>query len=189
MPERDKHVKQIVKSNSGFKAPSKQESFKEDAKQIGADLMTGIFIPAAKDLLYDLIVGGASMSIYHDNRGSKRSSRSRYSSGQSRATYTSYNSISEGRGSEDRFERTSRSSGIVRPKGLSRADCIEIISELERLIEEYGYASIQDYNQTIGYTSNNPKQDNRWGWESLDGYYIEHDVDGFYIVFPRVEAL
>ena len=186
----DKKVKQIVKSTSG-KEVAPKNGFKEAVKDIGSSLMTGVVIPAAKDMLYDFIINGASMSIYHDKSGVKRAGLRGRSNG-STGHYTSYNSISDGdRGNAPggQYVRSSRGVNIFRPSGLSRQDCMDILDELDRLIEEYGYVTVSDYNQTIGHTSRNPKQDNRWGWEDLESAYPSHDVNGWYISFPRMESI
>lgn len=194
MEEKKRVVKQVVKSESGGKESTPKSGFKEAARDIGESLLTGVIVPAAKDMLYDFIVGGASMSIYHDKNAVGRSKRRPSNSG-SNSRYTSYNSITDGRGSRSsdsgRYAMNTRGVNVYYPPNLTRDDCYAVIDELKDQIEEYGYATVSDYYQAIGHTGRNPRMEQRWGWEDLDGIRPEHDPDinGYYIPFPREIAI
>lgn len=67
-------------------------------------------------------------------------------------------------------------------------DCQLVIDELERLIHEYGMASVADLNATIG-RSSSLYTDCKYGWTSVKTARIVPVRNGFRLQLPRVVPL
>lgn len=67
----------------------------------------------------------------------------------------------------------------------TREDAIEVLSELNTLIEDYGCATVAQLKDLVGITEKHT--DHQWGWESLEGATHRRVRDGGYLlILPRV---
>lgn len=150
-------------------------------------VMGEVIIPGVQSLIYDAVVGTMDTVLYGTTE--------RPVGGYRRAS----NGRKGGRISYDRYydERNGRKarSGSYRnmPKDPdeiimdTREDARDVLEELDYIIQEYGQASIADYYDIVGVTSE--FTDNKFGWTSLRGASIKPVRDGHMIIMPRTERL
>ena len=157
----------------------KNEIISTDGKSVLEYLLTDIFIPAAKDLIVDLVRGGVENMVY----GGDRSSRDR-SRGKSRVSYESYY---DRRNDRPRYSnhRSSRVIDDVIFDHRSEADDV-LVAMLDE-IDDYGIISVGRFYDLVGVKTS--PTDFKWGWETLNSAKVVRDRDGFVISFPRPIAI
>ena len=69
----------------------------------------------------------------------------------------------------------------------TRAEAHMVLDEMDAIIYKYGQASVADYYDVVGVTSE--WTDNRYGWTSLKNASIKPVRDGFMLVMPRTHVL
>ena len=166
-----------------------KEYFTGDAQSVGQYILFDVLLPAAKDTIVDVFTQGIQRTMYGD------SDRGRRSSG--RSGYTSYNRMYTGGGyrdrDRDRDERPALSDRarsrhefdeIVIP---SRGEAEEVLDRLHVLIEEYGWATVNDFYDLVGLTG--AFTDDKWGWEDLRDARVVHARNGFVINLPRTRSI
>ena len=153
----------------------------DDMKNIASYLWGDILVPAAKNMLFDMIRDGAEMRIFGSVRGSRgRDGRS--------GTYISYDQV--GRDRRDRRDVREPVRRSNRPDEIlldTRAEAEEVISRMYDLFETYQIVSLADYYDLVGATSE--FTDNKWGWDNLKGIRILRVRDGYIIDLPKMIAL
>jgi hypothetical protein len=186
-------VKSVVRGSVRRRKPSLGKKISEtfmgdDAKSVGAYIVWDVLIPAAKDMFYDMITGGASMALFGGGGGHRGGSRGGYSRSRE-GPYVSYTSYAR----SDRDDRRSSSSGrnsSARRHSVdsvafdSRMDAEEVLNNCNDLIKDFGICSIADFygfaNSPSTYT------DQRYGWDDLRDARVTGDRRrGYVIDFPR----
>lgn len=151
----------------------------EDASDVKSYILMDVLIPAVKKAISDIVTSGIEIILY-GNTTSKRSTASKIS-------YRSYY--------EDRNPiRDRRSFDRVSPYDYdeitleSRQEAEEILCRMDELIGVYGNASIGDFKDFVGITSN--YTDYNYGWTDLRNASIVNVRGGGYTVkMPRVMPL
>ena len=69
----------------------------------------------------------------------------------------------------------------------TRGEALAVLNELDSMIHRYGQASVADFYDLVGVTSD--WTDNRYGWLNLREASIKPVRDGFMIILPRTRAL
>lgn len=154
--------------------------FGDDTRNVISYLINDVFIPAGKNLLFDMIVGGAEMRIF----GEVKSSRLRSRSGRD-STYVSYDQVGR-----DRTQQRSHQRKVGKPDEIlieSREEAEEVLSRMYDLYDTYQIVSLADYYDLVGVVSE--FTDNKWGWDNLRGSRILKVRDGYIIDLPRMIAL
>lgn len=153
----------------------------DDARNIASYLWSDILVPAAKNMLFDMIRDGAEMRIFGSVRGSRgRDGRS--------TTYISYDQM--GRDRRDRRDTRETVRRSNKPDEIlldTREEAEEVISRMYDLFETYQIVSLADYYDLVGATSE--FTDNKWGWDNLKGIRILRVRDGYIIDLPKMIAL
>lgn len=157
----------------------------DDAQSIGDFMLTDVLIPAARNLIRDLIVGGTDRALYGSARRSSRLGRERVS------LRTRYEEMSD-RGEPPRrmASRESRArhdfSEIVLDE---REEAVEIIEYIMERIERYGQASVSDLYDACGVTGS--FADQRWGWRgsSFNTADVRQHRGGWLLDLPAPEEL
>lgn len=156
----------------------------DEARNVREYVIYDIAIPALKDLIFDLIRGGAERSIFGEARPSRGNYRDRYRR-PSESLRGSRNYRDERR--EERISPSARRTHDFREILIEDPEEAErIVDTLTALIDEYGSATVGDLYDLVGVTSN--FTDNKWGWDSLDQMRearIRHTRDGYLIDLPR----
>lgn len=160
----------------------------EDGQNVVQYIVYDILIPAAKDTISDLVKGGIEMLLYGEG-GSRDRSTYRDRGRSYSQTRTSYNRMY---GNDDRRlspprdrSRRSRMSHDFDDVVLdSREEAKKVLDELNLLIDQYDWASVEDFNDLVGLDSE--YTDCRWGWTDLRAAYIERARHGGWIIrLPR----
>lgn len=177
--KKEKKVKKVVKSKPKVKKKTfgrkAAEMFTgEEVENVFSYVLQDILIPAAKDTLFSMITGGASMFMYGDDSQKNRVGRN------GRPSYVSYSSYSE----KPQYRTVSRKRSNYEDIYLgTRAEANEVLELMVEMIEEYGVVSVSDLYEMVGIESS--YVDNNWGWENLSRAEIRLTREGFLLDLPR----
>ncbi len=149
--------------------------------------LADIVIPGIKTLLFDTATEVLDLMLFGGTGDTIRSSRRRSDS--RREGRTSYSRFYDERGRKS-SQRESYRDLPNDPDDIilnTRREAQNALEELDYMIHKYGQASIADYYDIVGITSE--FTDNKYGWTSLRGASIRPIRDGFLIVLPRTQVL
>lgn len=149
----------------------------------GADLTTtkeyifsDIVVPTIKDMLFNIINGGVSTMFYGHNTQPSRGGVL----GRTNYRYSS-SSLSDKR--QSALPATTPANSLDEIVFKSRADAESVLEDLRMLIEQYEWASVQDFYSLSGQEvarRNWTMVD--WGWETLAKAYVEGIIGGGYVI-------
>lgn len=200
----DRKVERVVtgkvkKQKRGFGKKVAETLCEDDTKSVGSYIIYDVLIPAAKDMLSDMVGGGVDMLLFGERRGGRGRS-SRGSSG--RGGYTSYGSYyRDGSSSKDRGrDPRDRDRGRdISRQGRARHDfdelvidnrgeAEEVLSKLVDFVVDYEVATVADFYDLVGVTGS--FTDNKYGWDDLRGVKVVRARGGGYIIdLPRPKPL
>lgn len=174
-------VKSVVKSKeSSFAKKAAMALIPDDTTEnIKTYLLSDVLVPTIKDTLMNVI----SMLIYG---GELRPS--------GKGGYYNYNGISNKKNNT----RVSSQSGNRRRSVhdfrevtfQTRGDAMEVLSNMNELIENYGTCTVEDFYIYIGEGGNAKYTDRNWGWTTLQGVGVSRVIGGGYCIdLPKVEHL
>lgn len=143
-----------------------------------------IVVPGFKALIFDTLTEVLSIMLFSDTRDS----RYRGNGGRGiprRGERTSY------RDYYDRKDKRESYRDIpFDPDDIvvdTNAEAHMVLDEMDHIIEKYGQASVADFYDVVGVTSD--WTDCRYGWTSLRNASIKPVRDGFMLVMPRTHVL
>lgn len=185
---REKRVtEKVIKGKVKQKKPSLgkriSESVLEDSSSnVMNYILWDVLIPAAKNTISDIIKGGLDMMLFGE--GGTPSSRVQRERGRSYVSYRSY--YDDDRRDRHRVNRRAAHSfdDILFER---RDEAEEVLARLGDLIEEYGIASVEDFYDMVGISSN--YTDQKWGWYNINTARVVRVRDGYTIRLPRTEEL
>lgn len=149
----------------------------DDSKNVFSYLWNDILVPAAKNMLFDMIRDGAEMRIFGEVRNRGRRDRN--------TTYVSYDQISR-----DRREPRTHERKISKPDEVlieDREEAEEVLSRMYDYWETYGIVSLAEYYDLVGVAGD--FTDNKWGWDNLKGSRILRVRDGYIVDLPKMIPL
>jgi hypothetical protein len=180
----------VRKQKKGFCKKLAETFMEDDSKSVGSYVLYDILIPAAKDLIVDMISSGAEMLF-----GTRRTGR-----GYGRipgSTWTSYGGRYNGgtsiRDPRDRDRRDGPRTARLRQDFEeiifdTRADALEVLDRMQDLINDYRMVSVSDYYTLCDMESN--FTDRKYGWTDLHGVAPQRARGGGYILdLPRTQLL
>lgn len=188
--EQQKPPKNIQKVISGGVKSKDQPMAKKMARSFLADdvanvksyIILDVLIPTIKEAISQIIKNGSDMLIFGDVRpigGSKKGGYN-YNGISSKNTITNPHRTANRRAMHDFREVTFE----------TRSDAMEVLSQLNELIENYGSATVEDFYIFIGEGKTAKYTDRKWGWTNLEGRNIERVLGGGYMIdLPPAEAL
>lgn len=153
----------------------------DDMQSVGSYLLLDVMIPAAKNLVADMVTQGIERTLFGASRprsggistGPKISYQNMYRGGPSNNTIRpSANAPISNRG-----RSTHDFSEIIIE---NRGDAEEIIERLLDLVERYGVATVKDFYDLVEVTS--AYTDNKWGWNDLRTAAVERARGGGYVI-------
>ena len=161
-----------------------------DAQSVWQYIAEDIFVPAAKDLIYDAGSGGLERVLFHEERTHRRSrGRSR-----GRTDYQRYSRPYDDRppfppadrrrdrGREpDRRARSNHDFDDILL--ATRVEAETVIERLYDVLEQYGSVSVADLYEMVGITAR--FTDDKWGWYELPGASVRRTSAGYLIDIPR----
>ena len=181
--DKDHTAKQITSKPGRYLAPSFKDRamtalFGDDLKSVGSYLFWDIAIPAFKNMVYEMIVGGTERTLF--SRGDAPS----YQRPTSR--YTSYNRVYQSKtyGTTPGSQRTiSATKGVYQPVVLdSKSEADSVVTELANIVDTYGSASVGDLYGMVGISADYPVEDR--GWNNLTSAQVTRVRDGYLIDLP-----
>lgn len=159
----------------------------DDSRGVLDYVFFDVAVPAAKDLMADVIVQGVEKKLFGEARS--RTRRPSYSNGYSNMK-TPYHTMSKpGYGSPDPRERERNVSRNRRAPNYdeivldSRMDAERVLSELIAIIEDYDTATVANLYSLLDTTGE--YTDAKWGWTDLSDARVARVRDGYLLVFPR----
>lgn len=171
----------------------------EKTRTVGDYLVWDVLIPAAKEMVADLVKKGIDVFLYG---GASTSDRPQGRPGRtSRVNYGGYYSGPERRGDYRQAARDRRYADNVRfdarefifedyvddkgrlVRGKEAADIV--LSELIELIDVYGQARVSDFYSAVGETERSNFTDKNYGWDALGYSDVVRVRDGWVIDLPR----
>lgn len=141
-------------------------------------ILNDVLVPAAKNLIYEIVTGGTEMSLWGDVKSRRRDGKG--------GSKTSYERFYKERDRDDRREPSPRNRTRHDFYDItleSRAEAVEVLSRLVDFIDEYGIATVADYYDLVGYTSN--FTDNKYGWDNLSDVIPRRVRDGYVLDLPK----
>lgn len=159
-----------------------------DGRSVMETVIFDVAIPAFKALVSDAVSQGIDRLLFGETRARRsgdRYSRSNYNPGGSRATYRSETS-SEPRGrSLDRGARARFDFSNLLVE--TRIEAEEVLGGLDERISRYGEASVSDFYDLMGISSE--FTDEKWGWTDLHGSMIVPKHGEYNIKLPQPKEL
>lgn len=154
----------------------------EDVNNVKEHVFMEILVPSIKKALSDIVKDAIDMILY----GESGRSRGRGTN----ASYVSYDRFSarrdEPRDNRMRASRTAYSYDEIIFN--SRADVEEVLTGLDEIISQYGYARVADLYDLAGITSNN-YTDNNYGWMNLVSAEPARVRDGWVLRLPKAVSI
>lgn len=156
--------------------------FESNGKDVLSYLVEDVIRPRAKDILYDIIVGGADAKIY--GRGRKRRSSS---SSYERDDYENRFKTNRRSSSSSRDDDRPRRRGVFDLEAYfdDRQDAQNVLDAMEDRIKRYQAVTIGDYYDLLGKTCPGDYTTADYGWDNLDDVNVRHDRNGYYIDLPK----
>lgn len=143
----------------------------EDAPKIKEFILIDVIVPSIKRAISDTI----DMALYGESRSRKSSTSG------SRVSYRDYYN----RRDRDERPRASRSAfDYEDPLFNNRGDAEMVLSQMEDIIERYGFAKIADLYDLAGITITNYCANN-YGWTDLHSARVVRESDGYIIELPK----
>ena len=173
----------VKKQKKGFMRRIAGTFLEEDGKSVGNYVMYDVIIPAIKNLVGDMVVGGVEMFL----GGEKKGRNTRREGGRS---VTSYGKFYKQSDRERKYEkRTISDVGRSRHQFNdivmeTRGEAEEVLSLLVDLTIDYDGATVADFYDLVGVEST--YTDRKYGWDDLRGVAIGRVRGGGYVInFPR----
>lgn len=168
----------------------------DDTQSVSTYIFYDVLIPAAKAMLCDVVGwGGMAEMILFGNKNNKGRSNIRRDGNKSYTSYGSYwkssgssNESSRGRNNRD-LSSTSRArfdfDDIIIP---TRGEAEDVLGTLVDLTVDYQQATVSDFYDSVGITSN--FTDEKYGWLDLSRATITRARQGGYVLnLPRPQPL
>jgi hypothetical protein len=184
----DKPARKAVRGNAIIKKKTITQSIaksliSEQTSGVAQYILYDVLIPAAKNLLNDMVTSGIEMLLFGETKSGRRSKDR--DKGRSIVSYGSYY---KGRDRDD-DRRESR-----RPSRRDKFDLSdiyfrhhdeaeEVLDELCERLEEFDQVSVADYFELAGIDGATWAHD-KYGWDDLSKAYNTHTRNGWAIVLP-----
>lgn len=153
----------------------------DDSRTVGQYVLFEVVLPAAKQLISDVVTQATERFLFGDS-GGRRSSR---------PGYTAYNRMSstqnrreEPRVLSQRARATHNFDEIVLP---DRRDAERVLEDLIACVDEYDVATVSDLYDLVGITGS--FQDDKWGWYDLRDSRVKRVREGYLLDLPRTQPI
>jgi hypothetical protein len=191
-PEREP-VKRIIDSSEIKRKKSLGRKIKdnlggEDLSTVAAFVVTDVFIPKAKEMVWDIFAEGVHRTIFG-------SGRSPQSNGGDRSRGTNYNRmyVSPNKGFASGAPQQQQQPTLIGPNDFmdfifpDRGRAEETLDQMIELVSHYGTVSVHEMKAMLGITGE--FTDQKWGWKNLGQASVERERDGYRLALPKVVSL
>lgn len=184
-PEKKVIAKAKVQKKSAIKE-ALRTFFARDLPEIAEHLVVDVAIPAAKNVITDMVTQGIQQLLY-GKVDPKRLSTYGYTSYSSSSRVNRRTGYYESRRTERREPHQPKPTNVEDLVFDTRGDAIDVVEFIAEQIEEYGQISVADLMSSVGiqprYT------DERWGWTTTDAFEIRQIREGWLVSADRPEPL
>lgn len=187
--EKKKDIQQVTATNATKRKKSIGKKFSEafigeesDKTTVVDYILYDVLVPAAKNTISDMVVGGIEMLLFGERRG-RSMSRDR---GRSYVNYSNYSRREEERSRDRRkVERRGESRRLYNDDIIldTRSEAELVIDRLLDIIDDYGAASVADLYALVGIDSE--YTDNKYGWTNLSMASVSRCRDGYILNLPK----
>lgn len=168
-------VKGEVTKKESLKSKVLSTFIHEDRDSVLEYAVMDVIVPMLKEAALNVVNGTLSMLFYGD-------------AGKGKVNYskTSTASYRQNNGPRNYSQESTKSDtdGVVL---ASRTDAIAVLNQLRDTIADYERATVADYYDLVGISSN--FTDNNFGWTNLDSAYVSATRGGYTIILPKARAL
>lgn len=185
----DAVVKKVVQGNVTKKKTPTRKRLREslgleETRTVGDYLVWDVLLPAAKEMVADLVKKGIDVFLY--GGASQNSSRSSRRNGKSYVSYEGYYSSGRNRREprDDRYRYHGKVMDFAEFVFADKRDADLVLSELCEAIDVYGFAKVSDFYSLVGETERD-FTDHGYGWDALGSAYVERVPDGWIVNLPR----
>ena len=168
----------VVQKKTGFSKIA-SSIIAEDARNVGAYIVTDVLIPAIKKSLDDIVSNGIHMLLYG------RAAESRSGSLASKISYSGFYQKSY----NDR-ERQVDTSAFDYDNIIfsNRGDAEAVLSSLDDIIDSYGVVSVGDLYELSDIAAPSYTV-NKYGWTNIRSAEVIRCRDGYMLKMPRATVL
>lgn len=163
----------------------------DSPKSVGSHLIFGLMVPAAKDMILDVVVQGFERLLNGESRPTGRRSGSRTGGSNGYTNYTRYSSVGGlGHRDEPRQDLSRRArqihdfDEIILP---SRVEAEAVLDGLFDVILRFEVVSVKDLYELVGITP--AYTDDAWGWNNIPDASVARVKGGYLLNLPRPEPL
>lgn len=149
-----------------------------DLQNVRSYIFMDILIPAIKRAVSDIVTNGVDMILYpggNPDRGRTNASKVSY-----RDYYSRRDDRDRSGGINARVRRGYSYDEIIFE---TRGDAEDVLTGMDELISSYGMASVADFYDLAGMTSE--YTDNKYGWRNLRAAEVVRVRDGYAIKLPK----
>lgn len=177
---------EVIHRKKSFGKKVKEMFFNHDGQTVGEYLREDIFLPAIRDLVYDIVVGGAQRSLFPDGAAPRRGTNNRFGPATGRVNYGAFSQQPVGGA-----PRTDPRQPPMSPRGRATHDFSEILipsrpeaemvlEQLFAFLDQYQSVTVADLLESVGISSN--FTDRAWGWTDLRGSSVSRARNGYYML-------
>ena len=146
-----------------------------------------VLLPAAKDLLFDSIRGGASQVIFGTTTGPRGDARSTRGKQGSHVAYNRVKPVGNRNSERDISHRSRARHDFDEIIFSDRIEAEGILDKMFLLMERYEYVKLSEFYELAGVTAQHT--DERWGWTDLRGSQVARIRNGYLLDLPRPEPI
>lgn len=157
----------------------------DDVQNVGDFVVTDILVPALRNLLYDVIVGGAGRTIF-GNAAARRPGVNPGLFGTAQNLKTAYHAASSPAAAPVQPGMSKQAQARFDFSEISLTDHSEalyIIELLKSRVASYGTATVADLYDLLGHTG--AFTDQNWGWNDLSMAKVQQNRAGFVLDLPH----
>ena len=177
----DKKIEKVVKGTVRTKKRSgltkiTDQLVSEDVNNVKSYILTDVFIPAVKKLVYDIITDGFSMILYGSTGAGKKKTI---------GSNVSYRQFYDRR-DDDRRTLSTSSSRFEYDDLIfdSRGEAEAVLNQMDVIIDTYGFVSVADLYDLADLSA--PYTSNKYGWTNVSTADVARLRDGGYVIkLPR----
>lgn len=187
--KKDKNIQPVISDASHVKTREKSlgskfaETFiSDDINNVKKYLLMDVVVPAIKETIASVVIGGIEMILFGSTRSHKPSLYGTTS-------YVNYSSAYNGYSTKKQIQQpaTTAPSGEIILE--TRGEAEGVLSSLVDLTVDYGSASVADLYDLLGVPERSNFTDNKYGWVDLSSSSVRRVREGYLIVLPKAILL
>ena len=180
-PERKK-LEKVVSGEVKAKRGLSESFISSTPRNVVANLLTDVLIPAAKKTIVDMVNNGISMLLYGET-----GRLNKFSNPVSRISYRDYYGNPSQRSEPARASRSVYDcERIIFP---TRGDAEATLAAMEDIIDLYEEVTLEAFYELVGKPELIRHTDCKYGWRDLSMAYSDATRDGYILRLPRMKPL